>query len=212
MHERNVRIRITINAAIAGMTAVAWVQMALGWGSDGGLLLSVGIESLKYFTVLSNIFSGIVSFVVAARLARGREVTPVLLAVKLAATTSVALTFTVVVAFLAPLFGWIAMFVGANFWLHLALPLAAIIEFCLFETGELPRGAALMATIPTVLYGAGYYINILINGVGEWPNTNDWYGFLAGGIETGPIVFAVIASATWLLACLIVKLRKRFLR
>ena len=71
MHERNVRIRITINAVIAGMTAVAWVQIALGWGSDGGLLLSVGIESLKYFTVLSNIFSGIVSFVVAERLARG---------------------------------------------------------------------------------------------------------------------------------------------
>jgi len=43
-----------------------------------------------------------------------------------------------------------------------------------------------------------------MNGVGEWPNTNDWYGFLYfGGMEAAPIVFAVMLFATWLIALII---------
>ena len=196
MDHRTQTTRIAANAVIALLTLIMLLRMLFGWGGETGLLISHGIAAFKYFTVLSNVFSGAVAAIVAVRCARGGEVAPALLALKLAATASVALTFAVVVAFLAPSLGWLAMYAGVNFWFHLALPLAAIVEFCLLEEGSLPPRAELAATVPMLLYGAVYYANILINGVGEWPNLNDFYGFTQWGMEKAPVVFAVIACAT----------------
>ena len=39
-----------------------------------------------------------------------------------------------------------------------------------------------------LIYGAGYLGNILLNGVGEWPDTNDWYSFMMWGY---PSAFAI---------------------
>ena len=200
MAQREQRARFWCNVAIAVGTMLATCQIMFGWGSDGGLLLSSGIGAFKYFTVLSNIFSGIVAAVFAVQLARGRKIGSRLMTLKLASTTSVGLTFLTVVVFLAPMYGWLAMYVGANLWLHLLLPLMAMIGFCLFERGELSRGATLAATLPMILYGAGYYANILANGVGEPPHVNDFYGFMQWGIERAPIVFAVMAAITWTVA------------
>jgi len=35
-----------------------------------------------------------------------------------------------------------------------------------------------------ILYGAAYLFNIMINGKGTWPDTNDRYGFLDRGSES----------------------------
>lgn len=204
--------RILFNAAIAVMTVFAWCQMFFGWGGQGGLLLARGIGAFKYFTVLSNVFSGIVSGWVAFSLARGRAASRWQCTLKLSATTCVALTFLVVAVFLGPPMGWLPMYMGANLWLHLVLPLAAIVEFCLFEQGELQPRADLLALIPVALYGIGYAANVLINGVGEWPQKNDFYGFAQWGLDKTPLVIAVIAAVTWLMARIIIKLRERFLR
>ena len=201
------RARLWSNIAIAVGTALATCQIMFGWGSEGGLLLSSGIGAFKYFTVLSNIFSGGVAAVFAVRLGLGREIGPGLMTLKLAATTSVGLTFLTVVVFLAPKYGLLAMYIGANLWLHLLLPLMAMVGFCLVETGDLLPRATLLATIPMILYGAGYYANIVINGVGEPPHVNDFYGFAQWGMDRTPVVFVVIAVITWGIALVHVLLR-----
>ena len=53
------------------------------------------------------------------------------------------------------------------------------------------------------LYGIAYCANILINGVGTFPNTNDWYGFTMWGVQFMPVVLLVMLLATWLFAVLI---------
>ena len=56
--------------------------------------------------------------------------------------------------------------------------------------------------------GAGYLLNNIINGIGEWPDTNDWYSFLTWGYPAGIAIFAVICAVTWLLGLAMRKLQK----
>jgi hypothetical protein len=68
----------------------------------------------------------------------------------------------------------------------------------------------LITALPSLLYGLGYLINILINGIGEGRNSNDWYGFLTWGYGTGFLIFALILLMNWLIACLMQLLNKLF--
>ena len=193
-----------INIALAGAAYGAWAQMVF---KDGVSRLSArGLWSLKYFTVLSNLFFGAAAAVMAIRQIRhlrgkAGPVTDRMLTVKLAATASVALTFTVVMAFLGPLFGYGIMFNGANLWMHLVVPVAAMVQFIILEADrKIPPKASLFATLPMLAYGIVYYANILINGRGSGPDTNDWYGFAMWGNGIAVLVFAAIAAVTCALA------------
>jgi hypothetical protein len=57
--------------------------------------------------------------------------------------------------------------------------------------------------IPTAIYGSIYLVNILINGVGKWPNSNDWYGFVKWGLGVGILIFVVILFISWIMARII---------
>ena len=59
---------------------------------------------------------------------------------------------------------------------------------------------SLVGVLPVLVYGAFYYGNILLNGVGERPYTNDWYGFTLFGEQFMPVVLAVMLLATWVFA------------
>ena len=61
----------------------------------------------------------------------------------------------------------------------------------------------LFGVVPVLLYGIFYYGNILLNGVGERPYTNDWYGFTLFGEQLMPLVLAVMLLATWLFALIV---------
>ena len=196
------------NLLIAVVIFWAWGSMAFHVGSDG-LLTAPGLGSLKYFTVLSNLLQGAVSLAWAGHLLRtlrggaDRVARPLRL-LRYAGVVSVTLTFATVLFFLGPVFGYASMFAGVSFWLHLVAPVAAIGDFCLLDREEtyVPR-EALAAMIPMLIYAVGYVANLLINGVGEWPNTNDWYGFARGGVPGAAVSFAVIAAGTWGIALLL---------
>ena len=175
-------LTLLINAFVALISFGACLIMALR--SSSGLLTGAGLTNLKYFTVLSNLLNGVVCLLYAlalARVLRGRSagISRRLQRAKLTATAAVALTFLVVVAFLGPLYGHRFMYRGANFWFHLCLPVLSMRSFALLEEGPvLSRRDGLWAGLPALLYGAAYALNLAVNGVGEWPNTNDFYGFL----------------------------------
>ena len=123
---------------------------------------------------------------------------------------SVALTFTVVMTFLGPIYGYPGMFMGASLYMHLLVPLAAAADFCLLDrSGPVTIRDTFYALIPMALYAAVYIPNILINGVGEWPNTNDWYGFFAFGGVMAAVIALVILLVTWGLALLLRLPRRR---
>ena len=48
----------------------------------------------------------------------------------------------------------------------------------------------------------------MLNGVGSGMNTNDWYGFAAAGVHTVPFVYALMVLLTYLLSCVMRKVKR----
>ena len=204
---------IVFNIFIVIFTLVGVYIMLDHNSNDGSLLSSSGWENLKYFTVLSNIFCGIVAiiFLVQALLVgRGKMIaekkkeadgpTVVLhrkdqkvgyplgiMILKLTAAAAVAVTFLVVACFFGPLYTYPVLYRGSNLWFHLIIPVIAMTEFCLLD-GEIPFKMTLVSWI---------------NGKGEWPNTNDWYGFMNWGFGVSIVIFAMIVFVSWSVSCLL---------
>ena len=176
---------------------------------DSGSFAAIGLWSLKYFTVLSNLLNGTISLLYAFRLRRG-DVSARLQRWKLTGTAAVGLTCWVVLGFLGPIFGYASMYRGANLWMHLLLPLISMAEYALMDDGcRLPQRDCLFAALAPLGYAAGYILNILLNGIGQGPGTNDWYGFLRWGWGVGIGICAVLLLITWLTALALNALNRR---
>ena len=91
------------------------------------------------------------------------------------------------------------MFAGANLWLHLIVPVAAMAEIVFLSDAVYTKRDNNIAIIPPLIYGIVYLVNILLNGMGEWPNTNDWYLFFYWGYPVGVVIYLIIMLVTWLL-------------
>ena len=168
---------------------------------EGADLVADGIENFKYYTVLSNVLCCAVAvlWVLFFLFSRRFPVLP-----KLMTASAVGVTFVTVAAFLQPLYPNLNLYEGSNKYFHLIVPLLAIGDFIFLEVdGKIPFRYTFYSVIPAVVYGIGYVINILINGVGSGPHSNDWYGFLNWGYPIGIGIFAGIIIINWLIACIL---------
>ena len=199
-------ISIILNCLIIAFVVTGTVVMlSPRMSAEGAVLASKGWRNLRYFTVLSNEFCGVVAILWILQNIRGKTFSALL---KLMAVASVGLTFAVVAFFLAPMNPQLNLYEGGNLWFHLIVPVTAMIEFLILDTDKLPVKQTLIAALPSLIYGLGYVINILINGKGEWPDTNDWYGFLSWGYPAGFLIFGFIFLMNWGIACLMQWLNK----
>ena len=198
------KIRKTLNCLIL-LLVIAGVLIMLRSKADTAGLMSGGWRNLKYYTVLSNVFAGIVAAVQLIRDLRGKRPAA---ALKLAATTATALTFLVVAGFFGPLYGWIQFYHGSNLFFHLIVPLLCILEFVLTEERDrLTIRHCMLASLSTVIYGLAYVINLIVNGIGDWPDTNDWYGFVNWGYGMAAVIFLAIILVSFGIACLLRRIR-----
>ena len=115
-----------LDLLIGGLALWVWLSSAFGAGRHGAFSVE-GLQSLRYFTVLSNLLQGGVCLacLCGARVRRWKYI----------AAVSVALTFFVVLLLLGPAYGYDTMYVGANFWFHLILPILSMVNF-LSSTGR----------------------------------------------------------------------------
>ena len=198
------KISFIIDVLIVILVAVGTVIMFNGAADETGLSTS-GLYNLKYFTVLSNEFCGIVTLVNVIRQIAGKRAIPQFF--DYMAVTAVGLTFAVIAFFLQPLYREMNLYQGGNLYFHLIVPVIAMCRFVLFSDEDnddkLPFKSTFIAAIPSIIYGFGYLINILINGIGEWPDTNDWYGFLNWGYPVGVGIFAGVVLINWIVALII---------
>ncbi len=207
MNTKKQTIRLILNAFMLVIVLAAWLMMAIT--GNAGLLSGFGLKSLRYFTVLSNLFAGLC----AGLWLKNRKSSPQRVeGLKFVAGISVFLTFTVVVGFLAPLYGFAKMYTGANLWFHLLVPLMAVFELIFLSEERYSKKTLRMTMLPPLIYGIFYLANILINGIGAWPNSNDWYGFLNWGYPAGMLIFAFICLVSWLLGKLVSFLHDRLIR
>ncbi len=202
------RIAFILNLLLIVFVGIGIYYMFLSKDASGGVLSAEGIYNLKYYTVLSNVFCGAVAIAKPLYEFVTKKAFPIFW--KLAAAAEVALTFLIVAAFLQPLYPNLNMYERGNLWFHLLCPLTAMAEFLLLtprtangEKTRIPMKATLPAAVVTLLYGIFYLVRIAIEGIGEWPDSNDFYGFLNWGLPVGLIIFAVIILISWLLALLL---------
>lgn len=172
------------------------------------LFESVNLNMLKFFTVQSNLFVGIVSFIFLLqeyKLLKGKikSIDKKYYLWKLVSTTSVGLTFLVVFAYLGPVssVGLIAMIGNSNLFFHLIIPVLSMITFVFFEgTREINNKEIFYGIIPTIVYGIYYFTNIIIHMEnGRVSGEYDFYWFVQGGVWTAIIVVPIMLLITYLI-------------
>ena len=194
------KISFALDILISIMFLYAWLKMIFAWG-DNGTISASGLRNLKYFTILSNLLMGAASALTVVytirKLKHNTDIPAWITKLRLAGATAVTLTFLVVLLFLWPVLKIPGLYSGATLWLHLLVPLMAIASFVLGARVPISLKESIVSVIPMLIYGAWYIGNNLINGTGEWPDTNDWYGFLTWGWKDGVLIFAVLIIMTW---------------
>ena len=178
-------------------------------GFSKGILSGGGFRVLKYFTIDSNIYLGVVSFIAALDLHRllkkkKNEASHITCLLKLSGTAAVTVTMLVTVFFLEPTmgryFGYLALFANANLFLHLLNPIAAIVTWTRLEKNDaLSLKDVYLATLPTLLYAVYYVIEVLLhteNGIIQ--QGYDWYGFFVLGLRSAVIVLPAFVIFTYM--------------
>ncbi|MBO4219661.1 MAG: hypothetical protein J5933_01900 [Clostridia bacterium] len=99
--------------------------------------------------------------------------------------------------FLGPAFGYAGLYSGALLFMHLIVPLLSLAEYVFFCRPYSRFTVTLFPVLAVFLYGAFYLANVLINGAGEMPAPNDFYGFTAWGMGIGIVIYASLCLATW---------------
>ena len=117
--DHNELIEIVCNTCIVFFTGIGTYLMWINTDSGAGLTSS-GFANLKYFTVLSNLFCGIVAIIRLIYAVRSKTF-PIL--PKLMAASATGLTFLIIAAFLQPLYPDLDLYAGGNRYFHMIVPL-----------------------------------------------------------------------------------------
>lgn len=191
-----------INILIIAFFAASWIIIVLKRNGDT-FLTSSGLNNMKYYTVLSNMFEVIMSIVLIVCLIRVRSgkadsVPYAVFFLKYIATVCVTVTILVVILILLPLTHNPGLFKSSNFFLHLAIPVLAILEFLFLDKfGQISFPATLITVVPAIIYALGYLLNLLIHKNSSEISKLDFYGFLRWGISKGALIFAAVLIINW---------------
>jgi hypothetical protein len=217
---KKIKVSLTLNILIVLMTIAACIIMFTGFKfmhAYPTILQSTKIGMLRFFTVQSNLFAGIVSLIFAIKeiqIIRGkrREISKRMYILKLMSSTAVGLTFFVVFAYLGPLipYGVPALLMNANLFFHLIIPLVSIINFVCFErTDKLRFRNSFWGILPTALYGVYYLTNVCIHMEdGKVSPVYDWYYFVQKGVWTAAIVVPIMLLITYIISLIIWRLNR----
>ena len=160
-----------------------------------------GIHSLRFFTVLSNIFVAIVATVILIYNIKNiihdsYEYPKYLIVLKHISTSAVAVTFVTVALLLAPSYaiigkGYFTLFLGNHIYMHVLNPILAIISFVFLENShKIKFKKSLLGLLPVGIYAILYTTMVVFIGEanGGWP---DFYNFTFGG-HNWVIPFSII--------------------
>ncbi len=195
------RFSIFLHFLIFFAVFTAWGSMTFYTGENGALSAS-GLRNLKYFTILSNLLTGIASLCAAICQIKspsagrnGRFLPRWSILLLYVSVASVCVTLLTVILFLGPLYGYRAMYYGPNGLLHLIIPLAAVAAFLLTRSGAaISFRDSSLCMLPVAAYGLGYVANNLVHGISH---ATDWYSFLAWGWPTGIFIFTALIILSW---------------
>ena len=209
---KKIKVSLILNIIIVLLVIFATIFMFTGFKfMPGGSLLEVSkVEMFKFFTVDSNILMGIVSLIFIIyekKLLKNKikEIPKKVYILKLIATSGISLTFITTSFFLAPTYGFYAMFNNSNLLFHLVVPVLSIITYIFFEKHDNKYKYAILGIIPMFLYSIFYTTNILIHlNNGGLTFKYDFYGFLQGNLNNIYLVIPVIYLISYIISVLLV--------
>ena len=162
---------ILCNSVILIVTAVLTLRF---FRSDGKWNAERGKGAFRFFTVQSNVLCA-VSALLLCVFPSPRWVW----LLKYTGTSAVTVTMMTVLLFLGPKMGYGQLFKGSDLFMHLIIPLLAVLSFSLYEKRGMSFWEALWGLVPVALYGSLYVYKIMIAPPDKrW---NDFYGFNQGG-------------------------------
>lgn len=209
---KKLKISLIVNIIIFILTVIATIMMFTGFKFMKGMepvLEATGFSLLKFFTVESNLFVGIISLIFSIKeikIIKGneKELSTKMYLLKYMSTSAVSLTFFIVFSYLGPISkgGIISMLTNSNLFFHLIIPVLSIINFTIFEkTNKIKFKQVIYGIIPTFLYGLYYCINVLTHiENGKVSYVYDWYWFIQNGVWTAIIVIPVIFLISYLIS------------
>lgn len=187
MNIRKKNLNLFFNFLLVVLVAISIYLMIT---TSDGFVKGSKLHALKYFTVQSNIFIGISAFISLFYLLFKKDRYPTWLTIlKLISTTCLTLTFLTVMGYLAPLMGLFNVFLGANLYMHLFIPVVSIFTFIFIEPKvDLKFKWNLFSMIPSGTYGTIYIICLAANN--DYGNIDgwDWYAFGTYGLGVGFIM------------------------
>ena len=158
-----------------------------------------GRKVLRFFTLLSNIFSALASLLAAFLILAGHLPAWAWL-LHYIATASVTVTLVTVMVYLGPAAGYKAMLAGRDLYFHLIGPLLAVISFCFFERWyPMPFPLALTGMLPVIIYGAVYLRKVVF--CPEERRWDDFYGYNRNG--RWALSFAAMMMEAFLISLLL---------
>lgn len=183
-------------------------------GTFGGVKIEYWHHVVS-FTILSNIFLGIIALISAIVALKNpkKEISKRMSTWYLIAASSGMLTFLVVIFFLAPMRAvggknYFDMLLEQMFFLHFLNPILAAINYIFFlepkeKVGLKPR---LLAILPPVIYASPYIICVCI--IKCWP---DFYGLTFGGkYYIIPFIFLLVCAIMFGISSGLVALHNHF--
>ena len=197
-----------VNIAVVWLEWNVLMRLFYRFGKDGMpvRLMGENLEYLKYLTVLSNILTGVAAAAYALALPLAafhllRRMPGWVVRMKYTAATLAGLTLAVAACYLLPRDGAESAFGGPNLWLHLVLPLLAVLDWTLLDReGTLRLRASLLPTLCIAAYGGFYLGNLIVNGWGGRNHPNDWYRFAESGPAGAFIAVGLMLAAGWTIA------------
>lgn len=210
---KNNKISKIIDIIIFILTLLASIIMFTGFKFMHGIepvLESTKIGMLRFFTVESNIFMGIIALLFVLK----KELTKIDYILKLMSTSAVTLTFVVVFTYLGFIAkgGIVSLLQNSNLFFHLIIPVLSIINFIFFEKTDKLKSLknSFYGIVPALLYSIYYMINILIHMEnGKISPVYDWYWFVQNGVWTSIIVVPIIFTLTYIISLVLWKLNKK---
>jgi len=217
--DKNIKKSLICNVIIATFVIFATICMYanIEFMGHATLLVSDSVNMLQFYTVQSNMLMGLASilFIIYDMLlikGKIKAIPKILYLLKLMFTTGVTVTLLTVLFYLAPVTGSNAgtLFMNANLFYHLLVPVLAIITFVFFEKSDaIIVKQTPYCLIPTILYGIYYCLNIFAHtSGGSVPAEYDWYGFARGGVIVMFVVFAVMIVLTYFVILILWNLNK----
>ena len=175
--------------------------------ASGNMAIS-GTYAFMFFTVDSNILCALACLLMIPAQLRLQRPPRWLVMFKYVSTVAVAVTLSVVVLFLGPVMRYDGLFAGANLYLHLLCPAAAILSLSFFDGGErIGKRGIWLSVLPVIVYGSVYLTEVVVIGPenGGWA---DFYGFNRGGHWY--LSFAAMLAGTALLGLILQAVHDRF--